>query len=630
MEQEKERDTNGGFSINLVALPIEILVYILSFLTSVSRELAKMRYVCRKFRSVCETPSLWRRFSWSQFDVREERCVKNVLKMYGEHVRRLSFSHHVMPAKLIAMLKCCSNLVQLSIPNSKLSTDLLGKAIESMRNLENLDVLWYYGDDISPLLLISARLKELTIREKSTCGHSISYSALHVWMDNWVKEGFHPQTLNVVSLVNIPSRKLIEQWVLSNPSSPPGHTGYLNMYCSLKAPMDLYPALPEFQLQFGQSCSLPYVKASNCGLLGLENDLLLLTSCSDGDNVLYRARMVMLSNINEGGHLKSDMTSLTFVTHFDASFCKSLHSGHLEQLAIMCPNLSQLNLKGNRNCLKSLQGLRVIATCGKLQCLNLLGISFEQLEDRVQLWEILVNLRLLYLAIEACVLLPFRKDDHARLMGLYQKCSNLRGLESYRGAWSCIDCRIIVGGQSSSLLSNFPLLTHCFTTDVQRTTLQDVLSSCRNLKCLRYSDSQSLHLSQNCTTLEQLCIDSMKISIPDSFMDTISVHGRLVHVILFVYAVTTDGITTLIANSPRLETCHIDTYFIRTPEGGLLNRSDYSQTLKRKFSYRKLFTCGSCYLVQGQTQGKSSFFHRQNTVNYVLFDRNTDLTSLLP
>lgn len=115
------RQRNGDFTSNLVALPTELLVYILSFLSNVSKELVKMRYVLRKFRSVCETPSLWRNFSWPHFDSREERCVKNVLKMCGEQVKRLSFSHHVMPTKLIAMLKYCGNLVQLSIPTSKLS-----------------------------------------------------------------------------------------------------------------------------------------------------------------------------------------------------------------------------------------------------------------------------------------------------------------------------------------------------------------------------------------------------------------------------------------------------------------------------------------------------------------------------
>ena len=547
-----------------------------------------------------------------------------------------------------------------------------------MRNLESLDVLWYHGDDINPLILICAGLKELTVRErpkKQTHGTPLSYSfdvALQLWMDKWVKEGFHPQTLNVVSIVHIPVTRLVDRWAHSNPSSPPGQTGYLNVYRSLKVPMDLYPVLPEFQLQFGQSYTLPYVKVSKCGLLGLEQDLLLLTSCTDGNNVIHRARMVMLSNVNR---LKSDMTSLTFVTHFDASHCKLLHSSHLEQLAMMCPNLYQLSLKDNRSCLKSLQGLRVIASCGKLQGLNLLGILIKQVKNRLRLWEILVDLRLIYLAIAVCVLLPCGEDDHTKLtvlhtkltVLLYQKCLNLRGLESYCGDWTCTDCigfeqssssllslssssslstssssssspplssasssSLSSSSPSPSLLSNFPSLTHCLTTDVPHITLQDVLSSCRNLKCLKNSEIRSLQLSQNCATLEQLCIDSPGIGISDSFMHAISAHGGLVHVVLYVFKVTTEGIATLIANSPKLETCHIYTFFVRSPEGGQLNLRDYTPSLKRKFSNRKLFTCGSCYLTQRQTQGKSSFFHKQDTLDDFLLEHNTDLTSLLP
>ena len=192
-----------------------------------------------------------------------------------------------------------------------------------------------------------------------------------------------------------------------------------------------------------------------------------------------------------------------------------------------------------------------------------------------------------------------------------------------------LDCKGFEQSSSSSslLLSNFPSLTHCLTTDVQHITLEDVLSSCRNLKFLKYSDIRSTQLPQNCATLEQLCINSLGIGIPDIFMDTISAHGGLVHVVLFVFTVTTEGIA---ANSPKLETCHIYTFFICAPEGGQLNLRDYTPSLKRKFSNRKLFTCGSCYLTQGQTQGKSSFFHKQNTLNDFLLERNTDLTSLLP
>jgi len=631
--QERNRE-----SASLLALPAEVLVYILSFLTSVSKELVKFRYVSRKLRSVCETPSLWRCFAWSKFNAKEERCVKNVLKGCGEHVRQFSFSHHVMPSKLIAMLKYCSNIVHLSIPTTRISIDQLGKAVDVLRNLESLDISWNHVDDVNPLLLICAGLKELTIREKRKRlmhNPSVYYycntSPLHSWVEKWIKKGFCPQTLNIIIVARISVTELIDQWVDYNPSST---SGYLNVYRSLKVPMDLYPALPEIQLQFGQSCTLPFVKASKCGLLGLENDLLSLTSCADGKKVLHRARMVRSSNINEGRQLKSDVYSLTFVTYFDASACQLLHPGHLEQLAIMCPNLCRLNLKGNVNCLKSLQGLRAIASYGKLQALNLLEISTKHVESRFQLWEILVDLRLVYLAIETCILLPHKEGDYVQLVGLYQRCLNLKGLEMYRafGYYSnCTFCEGFVNERSPlSLLSNFPSLIHCITTDVQHVTLQDVLSSCSKLKCLRYTSIHSsctLKLSQNCGTLEQLCIDSSVVNIPVSFMDKISAHGGLVHVVLCVYTVTIDGIITLIANSPKLETCHIYTLNCFIPEGDhQFNLSSCSQTLKKIFHSRKLFTCGSYYLKQGMPM----FVKTQLALNQILLERNTDLTSLLP
>ena len=43
--------------------------YIISFLTNL-REVVKLRFVCRRLRSVCgcQTPSLWREFIWPRYD----------------------------------------------------------------------------------------------------------------------------------------------------------------------------------------------------------------------------------------------------------------------------------------------------------------------------------------------------------------------------------------------------------------------------------------------------------------------------------------------------------------------------------------------------------------------------------
>jgi len=628
MNEEKSEE----HTFSLEVLPTELLVNIFSYLATNSiRDLVKMRYVSRTLFRVCETPSLWKDFTWSQFDSNEERCVRSVLKSYGKHVKRLSFPDHMMPSKLVSMLKYCNNLIQLSIPASKLSAGQLGKAIEPIRNLEMLDIPW--SGDINPLLAITARLKELTIREKVTKPvliAPISYSFLDLldsWMDKWVKKGFQPQILNIVSNGNIVPAKLIQQWFHLNPSSPPGLSGCLKVYRRLRVPMNCFPALPEFQLQFGQSCTLPYVKASEYGLLGLARDLLLLTSCTDGDNVLHRAKMVMRSNINEGSHLKCSTTSLTFVTHFDASLCKLLYSGQLEQLAIMCPNLHQLNLKDNVNCLKSIQGLRAIThCCNNLKGLNLLGIQVKNVECRVQLLEILVDLRLVYLAIELCVLLPYGEDDQTKqvIFSLYQKCSKLRALESHRGD-SCADCRSYVSGQSL-LLAHFPSLTHCLTADIHYSAVQDIASSCKKLKYFRYNSyftcDLSCPLTQNCT-LKQLCIASKDTGASDNFMDTISAHHGLVHVVLRIHSVTTKGVIALISNSPKLMTFHIHAQSIISSEGVQFVNRDFMSALKKKFPNRKLFSCGSCHVTQG------TIYLKHDALNEFLMEgHNTDLTSL--
>jgi len=613
-------------SSGLSSLPVELLVHILSFLAASSmRDVVKMRYVSRMFHSACDTPSLWKSFIWSHFDNTEERCVRNVLKSCGRHIKRLSFPDHVMPSKLVSMFKYCINLTQLSIPTSELSAEQLRKTLEPMKYLESLDVPW--NGNIYPLLLITARLKDLTVREGIKKVSSSTYCSFFndLWMKNWVKEGFQPQTINIVSSKFIPSVDLIKLWFDINSTSPPGLSGCVKMYHSLKVPMNLFPALPEFLLQFGQSCTLPYLKASKYGLLGLERDLLLLTNSTDGE---HKAKLVMLSNINEGSHLKSDVADLTFITHFDASLCnkKLLHSGHLEQLAMICPNLHQLNLRNNINCLTSLQGLRLIAICcSKMKGLNLLGISVKDVESRVQLWKILVDLQLLYLAIEMCVLFPFGEDDETKtvIIGSYEKCSRLQALESYCGgreSCRCANCRSFISEQSQ-LLSNFPSLTHCLTADMQYRAMQNILSTCKKLKYFRYSHANpSWTLSQNCSNLEQLYIESSgRAAIPDEFMNAVSAHFELVHVVLQAYSVSSSGITVLIANSPKLITCHIVTRFIRHSEGAQFNMKSFMAMLKKKFPNRKLFNCGSCHL---------EVIKHDYVMDIIKKHDNTDLTSL--
>ena len=115
--------------------------------------------------------------------------------------------------------------------------------------------------------------------------------------------------------------------------------------------------------------------------------------------------LVLLTGTNNE-YIDTSVTSLSSVTYFDASCCRVLYPGHLEQLSIACPNLQRLDLSRNSNCLNNLQGLHSLAeNCKSLQALNLIDVHVHDCEyDCVRLWEILCTMHLTQLAIEACTI----------------------------------------------------------------------------------------------------------------------------------------------------------------------------------------------------------------------------------
>jgi len=76
--------------VNLLKLPMELLVIIISFLSS-QCDRVKLRYVSRWLRCVVNgTPSLWKEFVWPYYDSLEESSVKEVLKVCGQHIKTLA------------------------------------------------------------------------------------------------------------------------------------------------------------------------------------------------------------------------------------------------------------------------------------------------------------------------------------------------------------------------------------------------------------------------------------------------------------------------------------------------------------------------------------------------------------
>ena len=97
-------------------------------------------------------------------------------------------------------------------------------------------------------------------------------------------------------------------------------------------------------------------------------------------------------------------------------------------------------------------------------------------------------------------------------------------------------------------------------------------------------------LSDCSCTLQQLRIIDSSANIPDVFMETVSSHGGLVHVVLFVWSVSNLGITSLVRNSPNLLTCLIATKDFVT--NGLGRIKSLKFNLQHTFPCRKLFSVG--------------------------------------
>ena len=432
-------------------------------------------------------------------------------------------------------------------------------------------------------------------------------------LQNWIAQGFNPPKLNFI----VPEQQLmlkndlLHSWEQWNSQVPPGHTAGLRIFHYLKAPLNLFHDLPVFQLEYGETATLPFTKASSIGLLGLSKDLLLLTDCTYGSNTLHKAE-VDKTSYDTHNIVCSDcnVDSFKSVTELDLSRC-DVQSYHLIEVALACPNLQRLNLRINQQCL-SVEGMQMIAKhCCKLRGLNLSGIPVTDIQFCLKIWEILSTMMLTYLCINILFFTrPLMEDDgyKKQLSTLFKQCITLQALELY--------CNCRTTRRDYELQHYFPSLRYCRLNLAQHPTCaQDILATCNNLSCFscHCNVQQQLSLLSLCSSnLRQLCIVSQDNDIDDNFMSTVSAHGKLIHVFFKVNSMTGQGITTLVENSPDLLTFTVSARELM----GFSLGSDL-KSLMAKFSHRKLFKFGMLNLLPLNIDP-----------DYLL--RNTDLLPLWP
>ena len=101
------------------------------------------------------------------------------------------------------------------------------------------------------------------------------------------------------------------------------------------------------------------------------------------------------------------------------------------------------------------------------------------------------------------------------------------------------------------------------------------------------------------SNLQHLSIVSDFTDVPNIFLETVSLHGKLVGVFLFMKSVTIKGITSLIENSYKLLSLVVITTKCICNERGLkVNLKKFKSKLKKKYCHRKLFVLGTVKVVQ--------------------------------
>ena len=626
-----ERPSHSGPIVqsNLASLPVEVLVYIVSFLST--RDKVIIRCVSKGLRSISEVSSLWETFVWTRYSPRDERIIKHVSKILGKHIKTYHFADHVAPSKLEVMLKHCKNVVHLSLPsfNYYINFEKLKTIVHGMASLQvlNIPLPRPYGTMIREIFTLSSNLKELSLHYGFGIGRYCEQYAVE-----WANFNYVPRNLNIIFADKAECPNL---YISSLQSCLPRLRNKMLSKLSDIARFNICfnqsSVVPYIQLQVTESTvTLPSVKASKYGILGLDVDTLHLTQ---GNGNVRKA--LLIAGIDE--HVDSSIASLTSVTHFDASHCGDLYPGHLEQLSIACPNLKKLNLCNNSNCLNNLQGLHGLANnCKNLQALNLRKIYTHNCVteyDCVQLWEILCTIHLTQLAIEAwMIIIHSSKDPRSltslsggqsaavkrhRLITMFQKYLTLQVLEVeiVESAGSCNN----LSDNELLLVSNFPSITSYRLCNLPKNnccyTLKRIFI-CRYLRCLFLSKSLrgiiTLSLEGHCSCLQQLCIDSRDTVPTDTFINALCGHGGLEHVILSVKSLTARSIGSIIEHSYNLVTFDVTLWsraFLKTQLKQLV------LAIKTRFSKRKLVNGGTFNVRQCSASNKE------------ILMRNTDLLS---
>ena len=644
--------------LTLVTLPPEVLKHILSFSTY---DKVRIRCVSKTLRCISEIPSLWESFIWLRYAPGDDILLEHVLKRIGKYIKRLHFTDHVASSNLQLMVMLCTNVMHLSLPglvyhhNFVKPEKTMNMCSGSMRATPSEPgTAVNHSVSETETFKLSSNVKELSISYTSV---SQLFDRIQKLLEQWVNLNYVPRKLNVI-VIAIERRKEFKytftssrqqsylprdvhtltsslQWsylpILSSKKlvkvSELSDTAWLNICFKDSLPDVPSPVVPFIQVQItDSSVALPSVKASDYGLQGLAVDTLHVTQGSYRGKKVHKA--LLIGGIGE--HVDTSVTSLTSITYFDASCCKSLHPHHLEQISLACPNLQKLDLRNNPKCLNSLQGLHSLANnCRGLQGLNLRQTYVRNNEyDCVELWEILCSMHLTQMSIDAQMINIHEEVTRQKLIKMFQKYLSLQVLEMVLES----DLRQKLSNDELSLISYFPSVASYRLCNLYDNNCYHALKrifSSKYLRCLFLTATYCflpISLEDHSSCLQQLYINSpSETVVTEASVHALCRHGGLEHVILYVKSLSARSIDHIIEYSSNLVTFGVFLYQKWHLASGkfAFTTSEVQELiaiLKRKFSKRKLFNGGTFVLNLGNMMANHSLV--LNTDLFSVWDSN--------
>ena len=335
---------------------------------------------------------------------------------------------------------------------------------------------------IKPIIVAAGcvSLQKLVLRG----AYAPDFKHVQDYLSEWMSVSFQPPNLSIVfyeidAIFHLP--EIVQWWPQWNNQILAGRTAHFRIYFTKCNPLDVSSTSPEFQLDFGQTATYPFVKASNFGLFGFGNDLLLLANSAGNGKAVHKASVMAYGNFSFCMSNLCCVSGLSFVTDFTTTKC-GLLSGHLEQLSIACPNVEQLSLRGNRSCLESLQGLRnIVDHCHKLQAVNLEDVHATKIQNCMYLWKVLSEIKMLNcLRIEMCTMKGFigidasSQHSFVHLAVKFECLKQLELMHNYHSQPICVPYGDELQHAYPVLLSHFPSLVCCFAWTETPTVIMDL------------------------------------------------------------------------------------------------------------------------------------------------------------